>query len=372
MIVEQVLDDYARHLSVRRGLSDHTTRAYLGDIRALLGTLTPVRDAPTPPDDADDADDAARRTDGQGAGPHPGVRDVAPAPGTTGAERTGPARVDLTELDLMALRAWLAEEHAAGHARATIARRAASGRAFTAWAHREGLLAENVGARLRSPRTGKHVPRVLAVDAVERLLAAAAERAEDGDPVHVRDHAALELLYATGVRVGELVGADMGDVRGEDRLLRVLGKGSKERMVPYGVPAARALDRWLTEARPLIVRAAAERRGQQGPGGHPRGAGPQSGVAPATNALFLGARGGRLDQRTLRGMLHRLTARAGIADVPPHGLRHTAATHVLAGGADLRSVQEILGHSSLATTQRYTHVSAERLRAAFTQAHPRA
>lgn len=329
--VEQVLDDYARHLAVRRGLSEHTTRAYLGDIRALLATLTPVQGEPE--------------------------------------AEAAPVRVDLAELDLIALRAWLAQEYGAGHARATIARRAAAARTFTAWAHGEGLLTLNVGARLRSPRAGKHVPRVLGVDDVTRLLDTAAHRAADGDPVHVRDLAALELLYATGVRVGELVGADLGDVRADERLLRVLGKGAKERMVPFGVPAADALERWITQARPQIVRgtAGASARTSSGASGASG-----RGARPATNALFLGARGGRLDQRTLRGTLHRLTAQAGIADVPPHGLRHTAATHVLAGGADLRSVQEILGHSSLATTQRYTHVSAERLRAAFTQAHPRA
>lgn len=159
----------------------------------------------------------------------------------------------------------------------------------------------------------------------------------------------LELLYATGIRVGELCGLDVDDLDHERRVVRVLGKGRKERTVPYGAPAARALDAWLHRGRAALARS---------------GSGP---------ALFLGARGGRLDQRAVRSLVHaRLADVPGAPDLGPHGLRHTAATHLLEGGADLRSVQELLGHASLATTQIYTHVTTDRLRQAFKQAHPRA
>ena len=165
----------------------------------------------------------------------------------------------------------------------------------------------------------------------------------------LRDVAMIELLYATGIRVGELVGLDVDDVDGDRRIVRVLGKGSKERSVPFGVPAARAVSAWCVHGRPELID---DRSGA---------------------ALFLGARGGRIDPRTVRSAVHRLVDDVDSApDLGPHGLRHSAATHLLAGGADLRSVQEILGHASLATTQIYTHVSAERLRAAYRQAHPRA
>ena len=324
--IGELLDAYGGHLTARRGMSEHTVRAYLGDVRALLTSLAGQSGAD---------------------GGHRDERDAGEGAPSELEERT----VDLASLDLTALRAWLAGEHAEGHARATIARRAAAARGFTAWAARAGLLDSDVGARLRSPSTGRHLPRILDEDAVARLLAVAGEKAAGDDPAALRDHAALELLYGTGMRIGELVGLDLGDLDRGRRTVRVLGKGAKERVVPYGVPAARALDRWIGQGRPALVGDA---------------------TRAAADALFLGVRGGRLDQRTLRAALHRLTAQAGVPDLPPHGLRHSAATHVLAGGADLRSVQELLGHSSLSTTQRYTHVTPERLRAAFTQAHPRA
>jgi integrase/recombinase XerC len=165
----------------------------------------------------------------------------------------------------------------------------------------------------------------------------------------LRDVAMLELLYATGIRVGELVGLDIDDLDQEREVVRVLGKGRKERSAPFGRPAARALERCLTEGRPRL---------------RVEGSGP---------ALFLGTRGGRIDQRAVRTLVHRRIADVpGAPDMGPHGLRHTAATHLLEGGADLRSVQELLGHASLATTQLYTHVTSERLRSAYQQAHPRA
>ena len=293
--------EFARHLTAERDRSEHTVRAYTGDIVALMTHLA----------------------------------------------RLG--RTEVGQLDLAALRGWLAGQSTRGRSRATLARRASAARVFTAWAHRTGLLPEDVGAPLASPKARRALPEVLRAGEAATLMDAAADDASDGEPVNLRDHALLELLYATGIRVGELVGLDVDDVDPGRRVVRVLGKGRKERTVPYGVPAAEALDTWLRIGRPALVAPAA------GP------------------ALFVGVRGGRLDQRAARTVVHRrLQAVPGAPDLGPHGLRHTAATHLLEGGADLRVVQEILGHSTLATTQLYTHVTVARLRAVHDQAHPRA
>ncbi|MGH3414649.1 MAG: tyrosine recombinase XerC [Marmoricola sp.] len=297
----QALAAYERHLTAERNLSDHTVRAYIGDVAGML------------------------------------------------AHAAALGHVDVAGLDLRTLRSWLANQQTRGRARTTLARRAAAVRAFTAWALRSGLAREDPGARLGSPKQHRPLPEALDRSEAEGLLAAASSRADDGSPVGVRDAAILELLYATGVRVGELCGLDVDDVDRHRRVVRVLGKGRKERTVPYGVPADRALDRWLATGRPALVAP---------------GAGP---------ALFLGVRGRRIDQRAVRRLVHaRLHEVPGAPDLGPHGLRHTAATHLLEGGADLRMVQEMLGHASLATTQIYTHVSDERLRAAYRLAHPRA
>ncbi len=292
---------YERHLSAERNLTPHSVRAYLGDIRSLL-------------------DHAAR------------LGSAAPE-----------------ELDLRTLRSWLAKQQTTGRSRTTLARRATAARVFTAWLQRSGRAAQDVGSSLGSPRPRRTLPAVLRIDEAADLVAAAAESAAEDGPVGLRDVAILELLYATGIRVGELVGADVDDLDADRRLIRVFGKGRKERMVPYGAPAGAALAAWVSEGRPHLWR--------DGSGA----------------ALFLGVRGGRLDQRAVRTLVHaRVAAVPGAPDIGPHGLRHTAATHLLEGGADLRSVQELLGHASLATTQLYTHVSTERLRRAYQQAHPRA
>jgi len=297
----RVLGDYERHLVSERDLTAHSVRAYVGDVAGLL-------------------DHASRL----------GV-------------------VDVGELDLRTLRSWLAKQQTLGRSRTTLARRATSARVFTAWLARTGRAATDAGASLKSPKSHRTLPPVLRADEAEALLHAATELADDGSPVGLRDAAMLELLYATGVRVGELVGLDLDDVDEDRRVVRVLGKGRKERTVPYGQPAAHALRAWVERGRPQLVG---------------EGAGP---------ALFLGARGRRIDQRAVRTLVHRRLADVpGAPDLGPHGLRHTAATHLLEGGADLRSVQELLGHASLATTQLYTHVSTDRLRRAYQQAHPRA
>ena len=295
-----VLVDYERHLAAERGLAPHTVTAYVGDVASLL-------------------EHAARL-------------------GAT----------DVGGLDLRTLRSWLAKQQTLGRSRATLARRATAARVFTAWLHGTGRLSTDVGATLASPRPHHTLPAVLRPDEAGALVAAAA-LADDGSPVGLRDVAMLELLYATGVRVGELVGLDVDDVDRDRDLVRVFGKGRKERVVPFGRPAAQALDRWLREGRPQLV----------GPGAGP--------------ALFVGVRGRRIDQRAVRTLVHlRIAEVPGAPDIGPHGLRHSAATHLLEGGADLRSVQELLGHASLASTQRYTHVTTDRLRRAYQQAHPRA
>lgn len=294
-----LLDAFSGYVSSQRGLSAHTDRAYRSDVDALLRF----------------------------------------------AVRHGASTLD--DVDLRMLRAWLASQAAAQRSRATLARRGASARTFFGWAARTARIAADPSLRLATARASAPLPTVLRTGAVADVLDAARERAQDGEAVQVRDWALLELLYATGVRVGELCGADVLDVDLAERTLRVLGKGSKERVVPFGKPALTALVAWL-DARPTLAR-------------------PDS-----PDALFLGVRGGRVDPRQVRDVVHAATAAAGVEDLAPHGLRHTAATHLLEGGSDLRSVQEILGHASLATTQRYTHISAERLRSAYALAHPRA
>jgi integrase/recombinase XerC len=297
----RVLGEYERHLASERDLSAHTVRAYVGDVAGLLEH----------------------------------------------AHRLG--HTDVAGLDLRTLRSWLAKQQTLGKSRTTLARRATAARVFTGWLRRTGRAPGDAGASLGSPRAHPSLPPVLRADEARDLIRAATDRADDGSPVGLRDVAMLELLYATGIRVGELVGLDLDDVDRERNVVRVFGKGRKERSVPFGRPAARALDFWLRHGRSALLA---------------DGAGP---------ALFLGARGKRIDQRAVRTLVHRRIADVdGAPDIGPHGLRHTAATHLLEGGADLRSVQELLGHASLATTQLYTHVTTDRLRKAYQQAHPRA
>jgi len=249
------------------------------------------------------------------------------------------------------LRAWLAQIASGGAARASVARRAAAVRGFFDWAHATTLINTNPAVRLSVKFPRQTLPQVLEQDQVATMLEAAARAAEEGRVSAVRDWALAELAYATGLRVAELVRLDVNDVDLGNRLVRAMGKGSKERMAPFGAPAARALEAWLDQARPALLASLAHNT-----------AGP---------ALFVGLRGGRLDAREARRGIDRVSRAAGQGGLSPHTLRHSAATHLLEGGSDLRSVQELLGHASLATTQRYTHVTTERLWASYTQAHPR-
>ncbi|MCB0910318.1 MAG: tyrosine recombinase XerC [Propionibacteriaceae bacterium] len=300
-----LVDAFAVHLRLERGLSQHTVRAYTGDLLNLFGHLARV---------------------GEG----------------------DPADVTLADL-----RTWLANQHAAGADRATLQRRAAGVRTFFAWAARTGRLPGDPAQALRSPKVDRRLPPTVEADQARRALDALAARVDEIEDAgeraaRRRDLAIVEVLYAAGIRVSELVGLDTGDLDTQRGLLRVLGKGGKQRTVPLGAPALRSLAAWL-EVRSRLSR-------------------PEAG-----QAVFVGDRGGRIDPRVVRRIVHR--ALAAVPDAPdlgPHGLRHAMATHLLEGGADLRSVQEMLGHSSLATTQLYTHVSGDRLRRAYQQAHPRA
>jgi integrase/recombinase XerC len=312
------LTGFERYLRAERSLSPHTVRAYVGDVTSLLEHA---------------CRDGVRTPDG---------------------------------LDLSQLRSWLAVQHESGAARATLARRGAAARAFTAFAHRRGWLATDPGTQLGTLKTRRTLPHVLRQEEMKAVLDAAGRRATAaGSPdaaaagtpagqliavaVALRDSAVLELFYATGIRVSELCGLDAGSLDHGRRTVLVRGKGDKERTVPVGLPALRAVTRWQAAGRPVL----------------------HTGSSGA--ALFLGVRGRRLDPRTARRVVHeRLRETGTVRDTGPHGLRHSAATHLLEGGADLRSVQEILGHSSPATTQIYTHVSIERIKSAYRQAHPRA
>ncbi|GIE93626.1 tyrosine recombinase XerC [Paractinoplanes rishiriensis] len=293
--MRDAVDEFGRHLAAVDNRSVHTVRAYLSDVVSLL-------------------DHAA----------HLGC--------------TTPA-----DLDITVLRGWLAARMREGSARTSQARRAAAARTFTAWARRTGRSPSDPGAHLASPRAHRDLPTVLRADQAARLV-----EQQNQDPEGVRDRAVLEMLYATGVRVSELCGLNRADVDESRRVVRVFGKGAKERAVPYGVPAQRALDDWLRHGRPALER------------------------KTSGDALFLGVKGGRLQQTVVRRIVLAAARAAGLPHTSPHDLRHSAATHLLDGGADLRAVQDLLGHASLNSTQIYTHVSTERLRAAFKQAHPRA
>ena len=246
-------------------------------------------------------------------------------------------------IDVPVVRGWLSRARDAGASRATLARRVAAVRALTRFLHREGTLSRDPGAQIAAPAQQRSLPRVLD----ERQAASVLEGQVTESPVELRRYAVVELLYATGIRVAELCALDRDDVDRGRNTVRILGKGDKERIVPVGVPALDALDAWLVGGRPELVSRA------------------------AGDALFLGVRGARLGVRQAREDVYARLRAAGL-EGGPHDLRHSAATHLLDGGADLRSVQEFLGHSSPRSTQIYTHVSVERLRSAYRQAHPRA
>jgi integrase/recombinase XerC len=299
---QEILKAFNRHLTSERDLSAHTVRAYIGDLESLLAHLETLK-----------------------------VEQIA-------------------QLELNHLRSWLANQQIKGGARTSLSRRITSIRLFTKWAVKNNYLAKDVGTTLATPKGHRILPGVLEIDEAKTAMDSLATRAsEEQTPLSLRDVAIVEMLYATGARVGELCGLDFNDIDYDRQTIRVLGKGNKERTIPFGNPALRALDLWLKQGRDQIAQ------------------------SHSGDAVFIGARGKRIDQRTVRTVVYEaLSAIEGIERMGPHALRHSAATHLLEGGADLRTVQEILGHASLATTQIYTHVSTERLQKAFKQAHPRA
>jgi len=300
--ISEIRDAFLKYLEAERNLSAHTIRAYLGDLNSFFEHLEKL--------------------------------DI----------------TDFAKLELSHIRSWLANQQVKGGARTTLSRRAVSIRLFTKWATKMGYLAKDVGATLATPKGARTLPDVLNVaDAGLAMDALATRVAEEDGPLSKRDCAMVEVLYASGARVSELCGLDLQDIDYERNTIRVIGKGNKERTIPLGNPAMRALEAWLKDGRPSLAGDKSDR------------------------AVFLGVRGKRIDQRTVRTVVyHALEALEGAVKLGPHALRHSAATHLLEGGADLRTVQEILGHASLATTQIYTHVSTERLQKAFKQAHPRA
>ena len=299
---DEIRGAYSHYLVNEKALSTHTVRAYLGDLDSFIEHLA-----------------------------NNGVTEI-------------------VDVSLQLIRSWLATQQVRGGARTTLSRRAVSIRLFTKWATKRGYMTVDVGATLATPKSHHTLPGVLTQgDAVTAIDSMATRAAEFDTPTSIRDVALVELLYATGARVSEVCGLDLEDLDFHRNTIRVLGKGNKERMIPMGAPAVKALNTYINDARPQLANDKSAR------------------------ALFLGARGKRIDQRAVRTVVYEaLSALEGVERMGPHSLRHSAATHLLEGGADLRTVQEILGHSSLATTQIYTHVSTDRLRQAFKQAHPRA
>ncbi|WP_349827608.1 tyrosine recombinase XerC [Brevibacterium litoralis] len=369
---QEALDAFAEDLQVGRNASEHTVRAYCADVRHFFGHLD---------------GEAVNRT----------------------------ALADITQAHL---RSWLVRQARDGASSRTRARRVAAARAFFRFCRREGLIEVDPALRLRTPRHSSRLPAVVQQGQMDAVLRTAdrqgpadrkgsANGSRDGtlgpsdgagpddtagpdgregastamseagagvgsgprengpggtgsgaapaDPretaVHLRDLAMVEVLYATGIRVSELVGLDLGDVDRSVGMLTVLGKGGKERRVPYGKPAGSAIEAWLSHGRVVLG----------------------SDTAKAGRALFLGVRGGRIDARQVRTVVNRATAAIpGSPVLSPHGLRHSAATHMVENGADLRQVQELLGHATLSSTQIYTHVSMKRLQDTYARAHPRA
>jgi len=255
---------------------------------------------------------------------------------------------EIKDIDLRNLRGWLSSLSDRGVARNTLARRIVSIRAFTYWAASNGWLTEDVGQQLVLPKTQRGLPEVLDISEAEIVLASMQQKyGEEPSALNARNLAMIEVLYSSGIRISELCGLDLASIDYSRGTARVLGKGDKERTVPLGEPALDTLRRYIEKYRGELAREI------------------------SGSAVFLGARGKRIDARTARDVVYEATSAVGI-HMGPHGLRHSAATHLLEGGADLRIVQEILGHSSLQTTQIYTHVSPERLQRAYKDAHPRA
>ena len=263
--------------------------------------------------------------------------------------------IDVLQATHRDFRRFLSSLSGAGYAKTTVNRRLSAVRSFYSWLVREGVIESNPAAVVSSPKLPKPLPRVLSQEDVEKLL----KCADASTPAGALDAALVELLYASGARIGEVASLDVDRIDFSDKSVRLFGKGSKERIVPLYPAALHALDAYLAHARPVLL------------ANHKGGLTAEE-AADAQRALFINARGARMSERSLRARFEKLLAQAGLAGMAtPHTMRHTFATEVLDGGADLRSVQEMLGHASLSTTQIYTHLTPERLREVSLQAHPR-
>lgn len=307
---EHALERFATHLDSGRGYSAHTVKAYASDV-ADLGEFLKAR----------------------------GLQ-------TNGA--ANPEALEVEALDLELLRDWLWQASQHGLTKATIARKSAAIRSFTAWLYKSELISSDPGLRLRSPKAGRSLPKVVSRESLSQIFESLEMKALDDNPAGIRDLAVFEILYATGIRVSELVGLDLDSIDYSRNILRVLGKGNKQRMVPFGLPARDALDHWVRIGRPAFAN------------------------EKNASALLINSRGQRVGVRQVYSLVAKLLEQTPTGAAGPHSLRHSAATHLLDGGADLRAVQELLGHASLGTTQIYTHVSIERLREGYQNAHPRA
>lgn len=297
---QDLVDQYREHLVIERNLSENSIRAYLVDLDSLLIHIN--------------------------------------AMGIT----------EFKKLELDHLRSWLANLQTLGAARSSIIRKVASIKAFTYWAAKNGWIERDIGLDLQSPKPERKLPKTLEQSDVRVAFASLESAVSDSrDAISIRDLAIVELLYASGIRVSELAGLDLGDVDFERNTVKVMGKGSRERVAPFGIPAREALEAWIQNRKEF--------------------------ASDSEAALFLGKRGKRIDPRTVREVVYRATESIDPSlRLGPHALRHSAATHLIEGGADIRTVQELLGHASLSTTQIYTHVSKERLKQVYEQAHPRA
>ena len=306
MIVAEVIDSYIQALKTQKGYSAHTVRSYHSDLEQFL-------------------------------------RFVKEKGGEQGKAEQEPA---LDSIDFLLIREYFGTLFSAAR-RTTIARKISAVKSFFTFLEKRGLIRENAAADMTAPRQEKYIPTYLPVDEMFRLL----ERPDQGRPLGLRDLAILEVLYSCGLRVSELVGLDIKSIDFEQRLVRVLGKGNKERIVPVGKAAVKAVRRYLDGTASLRKKAGGD---------------------PGTGHLFINARGGRLSTRSVANIVKKYGREGGLMlDISPHALRHTFATHLLDGGADLRSVQELLGHVSLSTTQKYTHVSLDKLMEVYDKAHPR-
>ncbi|MEO0049022.1 MAG: hypothetical protein RL556_354 [Actinomycetota bacterium] len=296
----KLLERYSSFLSAAKGYSDNTLRAYRSDISEFLEFLS--------------------------------NRKV----------------LEISALTLDDLRDWLYLISEAGAAKSTMVRKAAAIRGFSTWLFRNDLITQDLGLRLKSPKTSRALPKVVSKDSLAGLFDSLNAASLSNEPAKLLELLIFEILYATGMRVSELIGLNLGDVDKARKLFLVTGKGNKQRMVPFGQPAFIALERWLEVGRPVL---ATDKSG---------------------SALLLTEKGSRIGTRQVYALVASLLAQTPTGAAGPHTLRHTAATHLLDGGADLRAVQELLGHANLGTTQIYTHVSIERLKQGYENAHPRA